>query len=344
MEIFDAVDRVGKTEDRLHFQIVIGHVRTVASAPFGFVVKGRRERRDVFALRILFAVALRFRLGILFAVPAVARIGLLAQHFVDIIDNAVTVQEVLLGKGAVLVFEFQMQSEPLVYHRLLAHDLGKIFKGHVDVGKDLKVGLPGDDRSGAAFAPVFLLKLARGLAFFEFDVVFSVAGIACDVHELRAVLRGARTETVETERVAVGFALFVVVIFSARVKLAENKIPVVALFFFVPVERDSASEVLDRDRMITRDRHVDHVAVALARFVDGVGKDLEKGMLTALQSVRTENDRRAGAHPLRSLKRGYTVVSVIVLLFRHTLRPLFFVSSAAFSRRCAYYYTLTYIV
>ena len=54
----------------------------------------------------------------------------------------------------------------------------------------------------------------------------------------------AGTESVQSEGVFIVFTL-VVVVLSAGVELAENQLPVIALFFFVVVDRDPAAEVLD---------------------------------------------------------------------------------------------------
>lgn len=48
-----------------------------------------------------------------------------------------------------------------------------------------------------------------------------------------------------------------------------------------------------------------------ARFVDGVRKDLEHGVLAAVQSVRAEDDARALAHAVRSLERRDALIAVI---------------------------------
>ena len=51
--------------------------------------------------------------------------------------------------------------------------------------------------------------------------------------------------------------------------------------------------------------------MALARFVDGVRKDLEHGVLAAVQPVRAEDDGRALAHTVRALEGRDALVAVI---------------------------------
>lgn len=51
--------------------------------------------------------------------------------------------------------------------------------------------------------------------------------------------------------------------------------------------------------------------MALARFVDGVRKDLKDGVLAAVQPVRAEDDARALAHAVRALEGRDALVAVI---------------------------------
>jgi len=50
--------------------------------------------------------------------------------------------------------------------------------------------------------------------------------------------------------------------------------------------------------------------VALSRLVNGVGKDLEYGVLTALETVRAEDDRRSGADTFCAFQGGYAFVTI----------------------------------
>ena len=99
------------------------------------------------------------------------------------------------------------------------------------------------------------------------------------------ILRGAGAEAVEAEGEFV-VAAGIVLIFAARVELAEDELPVVPALFFVPVDGTAAAEVLDLDGMVGKAGDQDLFAVTLARLVDGVGEDLKDGMLAGRRSRR----------------------------------------------------------
>jgi hypothetical protein len=90
------------------------------------------------------------------------------------------------------------------------------------------------------------------------------------VEILRRILRRAGAEAVEAQRKLV-VAARVVVVFAARVELAEDELPVVAALFFIPVHGAAAAEILHLDGAVLVPGHGDDVAVALARLVDRVG-------------------------------------------------------------------------
>lgn len=100
--------------------------------------------------------------------------------------------------------------------------------------------------------PVFLrfgglfLHLAVDLAPFEVEVIFEAVAEDPRIEILRGILRGAGAEAVQAEAVFIIFA-GIVVVFAARVHLAEDQLPVVALLLLVPVHRAAAAEVLDLD-------------------------------------------------------------------------------------------------
>ena len=96
------------------------------------------------------------------------------------------------------------------------------------------------------------------------------AVIGTDVHIFGAVLSCARAKTVQTERIFVCGRAVIVVIFAACVKLAINKLPVIASFFFVVIKGNSTSEIFNFNRMIGKNSDVDYIAVAFTRFVNRV--------------------------------------------------------------------------
>ena len=96
------------------------------------------------------------------------------------------------------------------------------------------------------------------------------------MHVFRGILGRAGTEAVETEGILVSTALVVVVVFTARIQLTEDELPVEAVFGLVVPQRNASAKVLHRDLVIAAHGDENAVAVALARLVDRVCKDLYK--------------------------------------------------------------------
>ena len=129
------------------------------------------------------------------------------------------------------------------------------------------------------------------------------------IHVFRGVLRGARAEAVEAERVLVVFAL-VVFILAAGVHFAEDQLPVVALLLLVPVHRTAAPEILHLNGLVFVARNGYNIAESLARLVDRVRENFKHCVLAALQPVRAEDDAGAFAHALRALEHRDAVIAV----------------------------------
>ena len=279
--VFDAVDRIREAEGHLGAQLVVVLVLAVAAAAFQRPEHRLGQRRAVCNLA-------------------------------DIVGDAVFVDKFLGVKAAVRVFIVQDEFQPLVDDRLaLERPLEKVARDG-DVGEDVKVGPPADD-GAALFAPLLQrmrFQLACGFALGKPDGMHLAAVIGADLHKFGGILRGAGAEAVEPERIAVGRALVVVVVFAARVQLAVDQLPVVAPLALVVPERDAAAEVLDLQGVVAPDRDDDLAAVAFARLVHRVGQDLKKRMLAALKPVRAEDDRRALAHAVRALQHGDALVIV----------------------------------
>ena len=115
------------------------------------------------------------------------------------------------------------------------------------------------------FAELFFLILFNGFSFFEMQFVAVFAVVDFRVHIFGGVLRCTKSETVETERKFVSVSVF-----SAGVHFAEKKFPVIGFFFFVIVDRDSSSEVLNFDRSVFEIRNDYLIAVTFFEFVDRV--------------------------------------------------------------------------
>ena len=104
------------------------------------------------------------------------------------------------------------------------------------------------------------------------------------VHVFGGILRSAQTETIQAQRVIV-VAAVIVVIFAARIHLAEHKLPIVALLTLVVIHRDAAAVVFHLHGMVGIARDGDLLAVALARLINGVREDLENRVLAAVETV-----------------------------------------------------------
>ena len=216
--------------------------------------------------------------------------ALIANQFVDVIGDTVLV-EVLVLLRVTAGFILENKRHTVVYHSLAAQHIFKAVGRDGDVGKDLGVRLPADDRAGALALERLLLQAAHVLAFFKVEVV--VEAIAVDVggHPLAGVLGGAQAQAVEAQaEIVVAAALGV---FAAGVQLAEDKVPVPAVLSLVVVHRDAAAEVLNLNDVVGVEGDVDAVAMAVTGFIDGVGDDLKDGMGTAFHAVRAKNNGRA---------------------------------------------------
>ena len=189
----------------------------------------------------------------------------------DIVDNAVFVNEVVFLKPLIRL-PSQMKFYPRIDHRLLFQHIKIVVERNRNVGKDLKIGTPSVDRSGAAFLFRQLgdSHVADRLALSEGYLINLSVLVRADVHVFRAVLRCARAETVKSQGIFVRRRVAVVVVLAAGVKFAVDKLPVVPLFLLVPVKRHSAAEILDLDRVVGVYRHIYPVTVALTRLVNRV--------------------------------------------------------------------------
>ena len=136
------------------------------------------------------------------------------------------------------------------------------------------------------------------------------------VHVFRGILGGTGAQAVQSQRKLIAFAL-VGVVFTAGVQLAEDQLPVIAVFFLVKVHRHAAAEVLNLKRSVLITGGDNFITVTLTGFVDGVGQDLEHCVLATLQPVRPENDRGTFPYPIGSFQRGNAFISVVWLFCRH---------------------------
>ena len=238
---------------------------------------------------------------------------LLARDLVDIIQYPVGIAVVGLREFPVFLVA-EGKGHARVDDGLALEDVLKVLLGDIDVGEDLEIGLPAEDGAGGLAVGRFLFHFADELALFKVEGVFIAVAADGGVEVFGRILRGAGAEAVEAEGEFV-VAAGIVLIFAARVELAEDELPVVPPLFFVPVDGTAAAEVLDLDGMVGKAGDQDLFAVALARLVDGVGEDLKDGVLAALEAVGAEDDRRPQPDAVCALQRRDGLVSVGFLLF-----------------------------
>ena len=202
----------------------------------------------------------------------------------------------------------EAEGDPLVHHGLAADHILVILRRDVDVGKNLRVRPPFE--AGAGFLPVggFLFQTAHVAALFKMQAVLEAVPADHRVEIFRSVLGGAGAQAVEAQRILIIFAVFT--IFAAGVQLAEHQLPVVALFFFVPVHRTAPAEVLDLHGqvLVTGDDH--RVAMALPGLIDGVGQNFKDRVLAAFQIIGAKNNGRALTHPFLPLQGNNGFVAV----------------------------------
>ena len=287
MVVFQRLHGVGEGEGHVHFDLIVGLVGAVAASG-GTGAEVHRGQ------------------------------ALIANQFVDVIGDTVLV-EVLVLLRVTAGFILENKRHTVVYHSLAAQHIFKAVGRDGDVGKDLGVRLPADDRAGALALERLLLQAAHVLAFFKVEVV--VEAIAVDVggHPLAGVLGGTQAQAIEAQaEIVVAAALGV---FAAGVQLAEDKVPVPAVLSLVVVHRDAAAEVLNLNDVVGVEGDVDAVAMAVTGFIDGVGDDLKDGMGTAFHTVRAKNNGRALTHTVRAFQLADAVVAVFLLFFCHAAVP-----------------------
>ena len=240
---------------------------------------------------------------------------LVAHDFVGVVGDAVFVQILVLLRLQT-GFIVENHRHAVIYDSLPAQHILKLRCRDVDVGKDLGVGLPADDRAGAATGERLLLQTAHVFALFEIQMVVEAVAVDIGGHPLAGVLGGAQTQTVQTQaEVIVAAALAV---FAAGVQLAEDQLPVPAFLDLIVIYRNAAPEVLDLDDVFGEKGDIDAVAVTVARLVNGVGHDFKNGMGAPFHTVRAKDDRRALAHTVGAFELAYGFVSVFLLFFRHS--------------------------
>ena len=101
---------------------------------------------------------------------------------------------------------------------------------------------------------------------------------------------------------------------AACVQDGEHHLDGGDLLFRVLVDRDTAPVVVDRDRVVLMDPHLDLVAVSSERFVDGVVDDLVHQVVQAARTRRADVHARTLADRLQALE-DLNVRTVVMVRF-----------------------------
>ena len=236
-----------------------------------------------------------------------------------IVDDAVFITEVLRGELTVHLVP-ETEGDPGVDHRLTLHHVHIVGGRDVDVCKDLQIGLPAEDRPCLFSVGGGLLQSADVFTLFEVQLIFKAVPVNRGIKIFAGVLGGTRAKAVEAQGVLIIFPLGVIL--AAGVQLTEHQLPVIATFLLVPVHRASPAKVLHLNGVVGKAGDDDQLAVALPRFVDGVGHDLKNRVLAAIQSIRAKNDPRTLSDAVCSLQGRDRFVVILFALCRHISKPL----------------------
>ena len=241
-------------------------------------------------------------------------------HFLHILANAAGIAEFLrLEFTAHLIPEAEQNS--LVYHRLTAKHIPVVFNRDIDIRENRLIRAPAE--AGAGLFPVrrLLFQSPYIPALFKMQVVAESVPADHRVKILGSVLGRAGAQTIEAQGVFIVFPVLAVL--TAGVHFAEDQLPVVALFFFVKVHRAAPSKVLNLNAQILVPGDQDGVAIPLPGLVNGVGKNLKNRVLAPLQIVGAKDHRGTFADPVLPFQHGNAGITVLLLLFRHSLLPVF---------------------
>ena len=260
--VFQRLHRVGKAERHVHFDLIFRLIITVA-ADCGTGAEMHRGQ------------------------------GSLTGDLIGIVLNAMLI-EIFDFFGTLARAVVEHESHTVIDNGLAAQHILEGIRRNIDVGKHIGVRFPADDGAGAAAGERLFFQPADILTFFEIQVIVHAIAVNIRSHPFAGILGGAKAKAVQAKGEVIVTATLA--IFASRVQFAEHKIPVPAFFSFIVIDGDTAAKVLYFHRVIRVKGNVDFVAVAVTRFVDGVGYDLKNGMGTAFHTVRAKDNGRALAH------------------------------------------------
>ena len=209
-------------------------------------------------------------------------------------DSTSVLEDVLLARTLVE----QLDPHARVEEGQLAEPLGENVVVERDVGERIRARAEVDDRPAPG-------RLADDLQL-GFGIAVSIhlpvgASLAVD-GQLQALREGVDDRDPHTVKPA-GDLVRVVVELAARVQHRHDDFGGRPSFLFVVVDRDPATVVRDRDRLVRVDRHRDFGAVPCERFVDGIVDGLEHHMMEP-GAVVGVTDIHAGpfSHGLQALQ------------------------------------------
>ena len=99
--------------------------------------------------------------------------------------------------------------------------------------------------------------------------VFKTISVYNCIHIFRRILSSTGTKTIKAKAVFIVFAC-VVAVFSTCIKLAENKLPVEAIFIFIIIYRYSSAKVFNGNRFILIPCYFYFFTIALTSLINRV--------------------------------------------------------------------------
>ena len=209
--------------------------------------------------------------------------------------------EMILARLALLVgtFVVEVQTDALVQERQFAQTVGQnlvfVFGG---MGEDRAVGLEGDDRTAVRTFADHLDLRGRGALAVCLAVDLAVAAVDLGDQQRRKRVDARDADAVQTSRDLVA----ALVELTAGVEHRQHHFERRFALLLVVVGRNASAVVLDGDRVVLVDRHVDVGAVACQRLVDRVVHDLVNQVVKTLFADVADVHGRTLAHRFEALE------------------------------------------
>ena len=192
---------------------------------------------------------------------------IITDKLIYVVNDAVLVHIFICFELGLCKLISENKPDSVINNRLSFKCLLKILKRDIDIGKYLHIGAPLD--SGACILLIVgsFLHLPVYFTSLEAQLVAEATCMNLCLHVLGCILCSTETETVETERIFVATAVICIVL-TTCIKVAENKLPVVALLTCIVVNRYTSTEVLHLYRFIEKACYDNLLTVTLSRLVD----------------------------------------------------------------------------